>query len=960
MRTSILRYVAIGALMWGFGCNRDATAPQLTPSAILRTGSIAVPTLERFYGPERFTRTRGAPNEFSRDISTSGFEAPFVLHVRNGAPDGSHRASSAVLAIDGKVLLSQSDFPRQTEWAIPVTLGQSAGLRVSLNGAPDAFIEVSLEGKRSDPVFCPDGPVGTYPTLPEAITAAAAGGTVLVCDGEHTLDLVRIRKPITLRSQNPGGATLADTGRPALLIDSVPVGTVRLVDLNFLVRLRGIHAERDFDQVVLDSVRFKGRSLNSTIGVWIAPSSVETARVDILRSRFESMNIGIFPVADVETNVSRSTFDNFSGGAVTYSGRPGTPAPSVSFGRTEHNTFTNCSIHGCIRVVGPAHPSKEVIIAHNVMTRPHGPTQAATIVVARSAPDVAAPRAHVIIEHNRATGAVIGNAASSHEQAWWSVGSFVNNLGGPRGSSVIVRHNRVTDYYVGISASAPVTAHDNYFMSGHRAIMQWNTAVAVDFQRNDVYFEMSMWRIAGGGHIGNYRCNWWGSTAGPPSPTVTFPASSYTPWAAEPIAGTSVACDPTPAPPPSVVRVCSVALAGGPPTFPTVPQAYAAVTTGGTILICDGIHTVQEVGINKAVTIRSEGPGKATLDAAGALSTLNIRDVTDGSAIIRSLRFRGAAPISSTSSQVHNAGNVRIGGTFAAVTIEESDFEPSSATGSGYGHGELQFNAGILINQDARGGTVTVRRNTFTGGNIGVTSYAPGVTISENRFREQSFYPVYLGLGGVTVVSENDIRGCGTNALCIAAHDVGTVIIVRNRIEVSMARPMSMAVLVDAVSGDVSDNTIVGVGGDGVTSFPITRTAIAVHATNRRAPHSTVTVNRNVISGAAAPFEFAVIADARALGSTLDVNGSNNSASGIGTAITGSGVPGTVTLRMNRNDFMSYLNAYQGPTLSSVALQCNWWGQSSGPSGSFPADWLPATEPVATEPIANNAGVACN
>jgi hypothetical protein len=328
--------------------------------------------------------------------------------------------------------------------------------------------------------------------------------------------------------------------------------------------------------------------------------------------------------------------------------------------------------------------------------------------------------------------------------------------------------------------------------------------------------------------------------------------------------------------------------------------------------------------------------------------------------IIRSLRFRGAASISSTSSQVHNAGNVRIGGTYAAVTIEESDFEPSSGTGSGNGPGGLQFNAGILINQDAGDGAVTVRRNSFTGGDIGVTSYASGVTISENHFREQSFYPVYLGLGGATVVSDNDIRGCGTNALCVAAHDVGTVTIVRNHIEVSMARPMSIAVLVDAVSGDVSDNTIVGVGGDGVTSFPITRTAIAVHATNRRAPHSSVMVNRNVISGAAAPFEFAVIADAGALGSTLDVNGSNNIASRIGTAITGSGLPGAVTLRMNRNDFTGYLNAYQGPALSSVALQCNWWGQITGPSGYFPADWLPAIDPVATEPIANNGGVACN
>lgn len=965
MRTSPFRRATVVALMIGFGCNRDATAPQLTPAPILRTESAAVPTLERFYGPERFTRTRGATNDFTREISTVRFEAPFVLHVRSGAPDGAGRASAAALAIDGKVLLSAGDFARQTEWAVPVTLGQAAILRIALSGSPDSFVEVWLEGKRSDPIFCPDGPAGTYPTLPEAITAAAVDGTVLVCDGEHAIDLVRIRKPITLRSQNPGGATLADadpnpavqSGRPALIVDSVPAGTVRLVDLNFLVRGRGVYAGGQFDHVVLDSVRFIGRNLTVPYGVWIDRSSIAAARVDISRSRFESMAIGIFPVAEVETNVSWSTFDNFGGGAVTYSGRPGTPAPSVSFGRTEHNTFANCSVHGCIRVVGPAQPSREVVIAHNVMTRPTGPTQSATIVVARSALDAAAPRAPVIVEHNRATGAVVGNAASSHEQAWWSVASFVNNLGGIRGSSVIVRYNRLTDYYVGISASAPVTAHDNYFMSGHRAIMQLNNAVDVDFQRNDVYFEMSIYRAQDGGIPGNYRCNWWGSSLGPAHPTQNVPAIAYSPWATQPIANTAIPCDPTP---PTVVRVCATSLEGGPITFPTLALAYSAVVTGGTVLFCDGTHIVQDVRIDRAVTVRSEGPGKATLDASGALSTLDIRDVTGGPVVVRSLQFRGAAAISSTSDQVQNAGNVRLGGTYTSVTIEDSDFAPSSGTGTGFGHGELQFNAGILINREAGGGSVAILRNRFTGGDIGVTSYAPGVTISGNRFRTQAFYAVYLGLGGSTVVSDNDINGCGTTAVCIAVHDNSAVSIVRNRIEVSMARPMWIAVLVDAVKADISGNTITGTGGDGVTSFPITRTAIAVHATNGRAAQSSVSVNGNLISGAASPFEFAVIANPDAIGSSLVVDASDNIASNIGTAITVSGMSGTVSLRMSRNDFSGYANVYYGPSLSNVALQCNWWGSTTGPINPPTQFLADVFTPWATEPIANNGGVACN
>lgn len=959
----------VGMALAGFSALvacRDVTAPtQHIAPAAARLAVVAAPQpVERLYGPERFARTQGPPNSYSRTISTVRFEAPFTIHIRNGAADGSQRAFGGDVTLDGKRIVSQQDFARQREWALPVALGTTATLEVSLAGAPGGYLEIWIEGKRSYPVFCPNGPAGSYPTLPEAVAAVWIGGTVLVCDGEHRVDLVFLNKPLTLRSQNSGGATLADAdasqvyqgGRPALVINGVEVGGVRIADLNFSVGNRAIFAGGTFDQVEIDSVHFRGRSLTVPIGVWVAASTVGSAKVDVTRSRFEGLMHAVFPVRAVETNVSWSQFDSFGGGAVTYSGATLNGVASASYGRIAHNTFTRCALPGCIRVVGPPQPSKEVVIAHNVMTRATGPTQAAAIVVSRISASSGAVRAPVIVEHNQIAGAVLGTGPS-WENATWSVAIAVQNLGGLGGTPVVLRNNRIRDVHTAISASAAVTATDNFLVSGARAITQQDPSVAVDFQRNDVTFETSIFRTSAGGHQGNYRCNWWGSASGPPFPNENVRPSSYTPWATQPVANTGVECDPTP---PAVVRVCAIALEGGPITFPTLAIAYDAVATGGTVLFCDGTHVVQDVRINRAITIRSEGPAKAMLDAGGALSTLEIRDATGGPVEIRSLRFRGAAPVSSTSVQVNNAGNVRIGGTYSAVIIEDSDFEPSSGVGSGYGHGALQFNAGILINQDARGGSVTVRRNSFTGGDIGVTGYGAGVTITENRFRQQSFYPVYLGLGGATIVSDNDIRECGAKALCIAAHDVGSVSIVRNHIEVGIARPMPMAILVDAISGDVSDNIIVGIGGEGGTSFPITRTAIAVHATNRRAPHSTVTLNRNVIGGAAAPFEFAVIADAGALGSTLDVNGSNNIASRIGTAITGSGLPGAVALRMNRNDFTGYLNAYQGPALSSVALQCNWWGQITGPSGYFPADWLPAIDPVATEPIANNGGVACN
>ena len=74
-------------------------------------------------------------------------------------------------------------------------------------------------------LFCPAGPPGSIPSLQDAVNVVSPGGTVLVCDGVHEVDSVAVNKPLTLRSENDGGATLRDNpaappgpqgGRPAI------------------------------------------------------------------------------------------------------------------------------------------------------------------------------------------------------------------------------------------------------------------------------------------------------------------------------------------------------------------------------------------------------------------------------------------------------------------------------------------------------------------------------------------------------------------------------------------------------------------------------------------------------------------------------------------------------------------------------------------------------------------------
>ena len=968
MRIQPLRRFTVGALILGFGCNRDATAPQLTPSPLLRSESAAVPTLERFYGPEQFARTRGASDEFTRNISTLRFEAPFVLHVRKVVSDAARGAFAAV-SLDGKVLLTESDFARQTEWAIPVTPAQAAVLGVTLRGAPGSLIEVWMEGKRSDPVFCPDGPPGTYPTLPEAIADARSNGTVLVCDGEHAVDVVRIRKPITLRSQNPAGATLIDvdpnpgfqSGRPALFIDSVPTGLVRIADLNFVVRGRAILIAGLFDQVAIDSVQFSGLNLATSFGVYVASPGGASAKVEITRSRFASLQTGVFPTRAVETNVSHSTFENIGGGSITYSGAMINSVRSSSFGRAEHNTFARCSVAGCVRIVGPP-GEREVVIAHNRMTRPTGPTQSAVIFVSRISGVPIVPGAPIIIENNETSGAVLGTGPSSHHQEWWSVGNFVNNTGGAGGNPVIIRNNRVTDHYVGVSASAPVTVHDNHFVSGHRAIMQFNNAVAVDFQRNDVYFEMSIYRAQDGGNVGNYRCNWWGSSSGPAHPTQNVPASAYTPWATQPIAGTSVPCDGTgaPTPPPSVVRVCSIPLAGGPPTFPTVLAAYGAVITGGTILICDGTHVVQDVRIGKAITIRGEGPGKPMLDAQGVRSNFDIRDVAGGAVVLRGLQLKGTWVSTHEFPRQGYGANVAISGSYATITVDESDFYPS---GPPTPPADLQYrsaNSGVWI-WDAFGNGVVVRNSTFTGGDIGVGGSGTSLVVESNVFRGQLNGAVNRGpRGGATVVQDNEILDCGPEWCIIAqALDALPITVRRNRITLDGPVQTRSAILFGAREATAIGNVITGIGGARIdrSTFPI-RYGIAAHTASTEATNYLIT--ENTISGAYSGIDFASSTN---VGSGfVFAEAKDNRITGVFTPFSGSGGIGFVSVKLHRNDFTSHDVAdpdIPGENFRSLELSCNWWGSASGPTGYLPPQWATLVQPVATEPIAGQINVSC-
>src|SRR6185369_13253416 len=62
------------------------------------------------FGPRRFDRTTGPPNQYLEQFSNpANATSPYTLHVQNGAADGTNRVSSATVKLNGSAILSPSD-----------------------------------------------------------------------------------------------------------------------------------------------------------------------------------------------------------------------------------------------------------------------------------------------------------------------------------------------------------------------------------------------------------------------------------------------------------------------------------------------------------------------------------------------------------------------------------------------------------------------------------------------------------------------------------------------------------------------------------------------------------------------------------------------------------------------------------------------------------------------------------
>ncbi len=364
--------------------------------------------------------------------------------------------------------------------------------------------------------------------------------------------------------------------------------------------------------------------------------------------------------------------------------------------------------------------------------------------------------------------------------------------------------------------------------------------------------------------------------------------------------------------------------------YSSLQAAVNAAPDGGTVLVCDGTHSVEDVNVSHAVTITSAGPGVATLDAGSAGGALWIGGGTTplaGTVVLRNLRFVGG-----------QWDNVSVTSNAGSVLVSHCTFENPLAT-----PGEPEPSLTALVLTGSGNTSLTVDQSTFIGADVGVGVSVPSgaVVVSGNTFRGQANSGVHVGgpTPGLVTVQGNSFSDCGPNWCLFTQVALAAI---GNTFTIDMTHPTHSPLRLDVGVGGsdaavATDNVVNGLGAGAAgradpLGYPM-QVGIQVYGT--------ADLRRNQISNA---YDGVWL-------SSATVTGSDNVITGTFAPLDGSG-----TITMNRNDLLDYVNwrTFSG---SGVDLRCNYWGSSLGPAGITNADI--AYLPYATQLIANQPGVIC-
>lgn len=113
----------------------------------------AVAGAQPVFGPERYERQHGAPLVVRKHFTSATTGQGFVLQVRNGNRDGTHRVVTGSVRINGRVVVRPLDFGRHVEeFERTVTLYHSNVIETTVMGPPGSFLILTIASRGVLPV----------------------------------------------------------------------------------------------------------------------------------------------------------------------------------------------------------------------------------------------------------------------------------------------------------------------------------------------------------------------------------------------------------------------------------------------------------------------------------------------------------------------------------------------------------------------------------------------------------------------------------------------------------------------------------------------------------------------------------------------------------------------------------------------------------------------------------------
>ncbi len=447
-------------------------------------------------------------------------------------------------------------------------------------------------GPAAKAVFCAgDTNPNTFETMPAAIDAVMAGGTVEICAGTHVVDSVHVTKAVTFESKTGTRPVIrVTTARASFFVDAVTSGLVTFRGIDFenhsprdgtvspAKNTYSIRIRDDYDQVLIDDATFTNQP-GTTGGVLAFTGGVPGARVQILNSQFTGGLIGFNAVSGPDADISGSSFGGHDVRAVQYinaSGTFGNNALGPNCGSThclfvtgaasnvlatgniftenrtdvdsfrhhvvlvsadatariEDNDFNGCGKGQCILAIRGSYA--EVVNNRFTIDAAHEPTVAVNGSDGSGGTRVPLfPPPTLVVTDNTITG--VGAGANGYA-------TIHSGIQAEFGTMLTAYRNTITNTANGISGFGGgiiTDARDNVIDNVRTGIGVWNGS-QVSARFNDIT-NASLLDIDipdSDPALSDLTCNWWGDISGPDA-VGGAPGTLFTPWATAAIAGTA-------------------------------------------------------------------------------------------------------------------------------------------------------------------------------------------------------------------------------------------------------------------------------------------------------------------------------------------------------------------------------------------------------------------------------------